>query len=99
MLKLAICEQCGGCFQLKGVGRLCPDCRRPTAMPFKCVIVEAPGRCEGYMKGICEMCLDYCAEHDWIGWKAIGCEWWKKGAEECCTVTKSSENTSLISLD
>jgi hypothetical protein len=61
------------------------------ARPYLCDIVEVRssmgdgweeldspfyGRCSGYMHGICEKCLDYCAEHYWRGWKADGCEWW-----------------------
>lgn len=78
-MKLSTCK-CGNVFVPKERGeRLCNNCRRKehVAKPCKCVIVEAPGRCEGYMKGICEECLDWCAEQGWVGWKSYGAEWWK----------------------
>lgn len=61
------------------------------ARPFKCDIIEtAPnlhcqgkeltspfyGRCLGYMRGVCEKCLDYCEANNWKGWKAESYEWW-----------------------
>lgn len=81
-MRLAICSKCGACFQpIQGNDRLCAEClsQPKTASPVFCQIEEAPGRCQGYMKGICEACLDFCAAENWIGWRAVnGCEWWKK---------------------
>ncbi len=61
------------------------------ARPYRCDIIEVIpdlyaseepttsdfyGRCQGYMQGICEMCLDFCEQNDWRGWKAESYEWW-----------------------
>lgn len=81
-MRLTICNSCGCCFQpIKGYERQCDECaNRPRrAKPVLCEIEESYGRCEGYMKGICEACLDFCAAEDWVGWRAVnGCEWWKE---------------------
>jgi len=80
-MKLAICSTCGACFQPNSYEKICEDCSKQArkASPVFCEIEEAFGRCEGYMKGICEACLDFCAAEDWIGWRAVnGCEWWRE---------------------
>jgi hypothetical protein len=68
--------KCGVIFGTAGME--CEECKREVriAKPSRCVIMEAPGRCKGYMLGICERCLDFCAEENWKGWKSVECEWW-----------------------
>jgi len=75
MMKLRVCK-CGVVFE--GGGWECGDCARRVrvAKPSRCVIYETPGRCRGYLLGICERCLDYCAGENWKGWKSVDCEWW-----------------------
>jgi len=83
-MKISVCS-CGALFVPQGKGNeKCENCRAgpKRAHPFRCDIVEirsdfeSPGRCQGYMKGICEICLEYCSNADWRGWKAESVEWW-----------------------
>lgn len=36
-----------------------------------CLIEEAEGRCEEYLRGECDECLCWTAQWDWVGWKKI----------------------------
>jgi len=80
-MRLAICSICGCCFTpYKGYEKVCDDCvlRPRKAKPVICEIEECYGRCNGYLRGVCEACLDFCAAEDWVGWRAVdGCEWWR----------------------
>ncbi len=80
-MRLRICQLCKSVFTPFVNESICPECSiiKRTAKPFLCEIEESPGRFEGYFKGICEACLEYCAAYDWQGWRAKnGCEWWKQ---------------------
>lgn len=71
-LKLKTCKRCGSLFTPTSSNYICDDCKLPrTATINNCKIVETfqPGRCLENIKGECENCLDFCAEHGWVGWR------------------------------
>jgi len=81
VMQMTICKKCGALFLRKSTLQdLCSNCNvvKRIAHPYKCQIVECQGRCEGHIKEICELCFEYCVAHGWIGWKAVGPEWWEK---------------------
>lgn len=69
------CITCGQLFIPEGGERRCEDCQAPRTATItnvwneRCEIVESKGRCEEYVKGKCENCLDYCASENWLGWR------------------------------
>lgn len=72
-----ICETCGKRFRRsKPKEKYCSAKCRPkkevrVAFLFDCIIYEAEGRCSKYFTEGCLKCLDFCARHDWIGWRSL----------------------------
>lgn len=66
-LGLKKCPKCGQLYTTK----TCENCTTRKAEIDGCQIEEAQGRCQEYYDGICEMCLNYCAQEDWKGWRKI----------------------------
>jgi len=72
------CPKCGALIISRRL--LCDSCaNQPRKLQVgTCIIVEAFGRCEEYMQGLCEKCLDIVSGYrddrhlDWIGWRKIG---------------------------
>ena len=72
-MKLRVCRKCGQPFIGPSYDGVCDICKLPrTAHIGKCDIVETFGRCEPFLRGECKLCLDYCAIHNWRGWKREG---------------------------
>lgn len=65
------CKKCGKSFY--GYSEICEECdiKENTMTVENCVIENAPGRCEEYIKGKCEKCLKVTAALDWEGWRRI----------------------------
>ena len=53
----------------------------------ECTIVECKeSRCDEYLVGKCERCLDFCARYNWLGWQkveetGIDINLWENGIE------------------
>lgn len=71
-MRIANCEKCYAVFTpAHSKDRICPTCRQEPrrATIGNCRIYEAPGRCWQHIHGACSRCLEFCAEHDWVGWR------------------------------
>jgi ribosomal protein L37E len=71
-LKPLKCRKCGKQFYGKDE-YYCEDCwiEENRVIVGNCLIENCEGRCQEYLEGKCNLCLNITSDLDWEGWKRV----------------------------